>query len=99
MPTQKEVAQQQQLLAQYRRNLSHYLFQLSQVGIAYASPGVLNGIDEARSNISRIKSVLRSWGVYVEDHPDDTDSSEPDTQNPIDNPPVSVDRIKLRDIL
>jgi hypothetical protein len=39
-----------------------------------------NGIDEARTNIRRVKDTLRAWGVAVDDCPDDEE--QPATPNP-----------------
>lgn len=100
MPTQEEITHQQNLLAIHRRTLAHYLSQQATLGAAYSPPGVINGISEARSNIRRIKQILRGWNVPVQDHPDDGDEipqSTPTQQLP---PPVTtVDRVKLRQIL
>jgi hypothetical protein len=71
MPSQEDVANQQELLAVYRRTLAQLLRQQAQIGELYAPPAINYGIDEARANIRRIKATLREWGVPVEDHPDD----------------------------
>jgi hypothetical protein len=73
MPDQEEVDSQIELLTVYRRSLSRYLRQQAQLGEAYAPPAVFEGIQEARENIRRIKGILRSWGVKIEDHPNDED--------------------------
>jgi hypothetical protein len=73
MPDQEEVDGQIELLTIYRRSLSRYLRQQAQLGEAYAPPAVFEGIHEARENIRRIKGILRSWRVNVEDHPNDED--------------------------
>jgi hypothetical protein len=73
MPDQEEVDGQIELLGVYRRNLSLYLRQQAQLGEAHAPPAVFEGIHEARENIRRIKGILRSWAVYIEDHPNDED--------------------------
>jgi hypothetical protein len=100
--TREDIANQQELLDIYRRNLAHFLYQEAQLGgEAYAPPGVVNGILEARKNIQQIKKVLRGWRVRVEDHPNDGDPSpatSPSVSLP-QTPPVSIDRIRLRDIL
>ena len=51
--------------------LSVYLRQRATIGASHASPGVINGIRDARDNIRRIKQILREWNVPVVDHPDD----------------------------
>jgi hypothetical protein len=71
MPDQEQIAQQQRLLETHRQTLAGYLVQLAALGSAYAPPGVTYGIREARAAIERIKATLRSWGVLVEDLPDD----------------------------
>src|SRR5690242_3666431 len=75
MPTQEDIDGQQQLLSLYRRTLAQYLRQQAQLGSAYAPPSILNGIEEVRENIRRIKDVLRTWDVSVPDHPDDDPSA------------------------
>lgn len=71
MPNPDAIDQQQNLLAAYRATLAHYLLQRAQLGTAHASPGVTNGIAEARAGIAHCKATLRGWGVAVEDQPDD----------------------------
>src|SRR6185295_11713883 len=36
---------------------------------------IINGIDDSRANIQRLKAILRSWDVIVEDLPDDGEVS------------------------
>jgi hypothetical protein len=99
MPSQEEIDHQQTLLATHRRTLAHYLKQQAALGEAYAPPVVSGGIREARANILRIKQILRGWKVSVDDQPDDGDApliaptTEPSRQ------PISVDRVKLRNVL
>ena len=65
-------AQQQSLLATYRRTLAHLVAQAAQYGgEPFAPPPVVSGIHEAREQIRRLKGVLRTNGVTVSDHPDD----------------------------
>lgn len=71
MPSQEDIEAQRELLATHRRTLSVYLRQLASTGITHAPPALMNGIQDARGNIARIKRVLHSWGVEVADHPDD----------------------------
>src|SRR5215213_2034204 len=67
-----EVAEQKQLLDTYRRTLANYLRQQAGLGgMAHSTPSVLNGIDEARHAIARIKKLLRDAQVNVADDPDD----------------------------
>lgn len=58
-------------MAAHRRRLATSLEQQAELGPAHAPPGVEAEIKSARSNIARIKRVLRGWSVEVEDHPDD----------------------------
>src|SRR5262245_58125876 len=71
MPSQEDIANQQELLTTYRRRLAGHLKQQAALGEAYTPPGVPEGIRDARDNIRRLKEILRAWGVAVEDLPDD----------------------------
>jgi NB-ARC domain len=71
MPSQDEIAQQQELLATYRRTLAHLLRQAAQFSTGYVPAHVANGIAEARAEIARIKIWLRSSGAEIEDEPND----------------------------
>jgi hypothetical protein len=76
MPTQEEIEQQQELLATHRRTLAHLLKQAAQYGgEVYAPTHLANSIAEARTNIQRIKQLLRDWGAAVEDRSDDKEAS------------------------
>lgn len=100
MPTQEEIKHQQTLLSTHRRSLAHYLKQQATLGEAFAPPAVTHGITEARESISRIKQILRSWNIPVEDHFDD-DGSAPGAP-PLEAPrpaTTDIDRIKLKQIL
>lgn len=103
MPSRDDITHQQTLLSTYRRNLGYYLKQQAALGEAYAPPGVLNGIMEARSNIQRIKQVLRGWGVAVEDLPDDGDeSAQPESSGSSQTTVAKaekIDRARLRQLL
>lgn len=79
MASKEDIAHQKNLLTIHRRNLAHYLGQQAAFGTAFTPPVVAHGITEARSNIQRIKGILRGWGIIVDDHPDDApdDASEP----------------------
>jgi superfamily II DNA or RNA helicase len=76
MPTEEDVFNQKQRLDINRRNLQTYIIQMDTIGRAYVTPAIINGIYEARDNIRRIKAILRSWGVEVEDMPDDDDNEK-----------------------
>jgi hypothetical protein len=100
MPTQEEIKHQQTLLNTYRRSLAHYLKQQATLGEAFAPPAVAHGITEAREHIFRIKQILRSWNIPVEDHVDD-DGSAPGAL-PVEAPrptAANIDRVKLKQIL
>jgi nucleoside phosphorylase len=72
--SQEEIDQQRKLLDTHRRTLASYQQRLAQLGSAHAPPEIDHGMREARDGIRRCKSILRSWGVLIDDHPDD----EPD---------------------
>lgn len=87
MTSQEDIADQQALLATYRRTLHRALTQQAlQGGEAFASPSVLATIDDARESISRIKAILRGWQVAVENHPDD----EPPAPEPVPAAPPAT---------
>lgn len=67
----KDIDNQLELLEKHRQTLSHYLGQRALLGRAFTPPGVTHGINEARENIRRIKTILREWDIPVEDQPDD----------------------------
>ena len=71
MPTQEDINQQLQLLQTHRYTLFILLRQLAMHGSAYAPPGVMYGIHEARTNIQHLKKILREWGVSLPDNPSD----------------------------
>ena len=71
MTTAEDIQSQEKRLHLYRRTLSNSLEQMAMLGSAHAPPGLVHTISEARDNILHIKSVLRGWGVEVENHPDD----------------------------
>ena len=72
MPDQEEIIKQQDLLVTYRRTLGHLCKQAAQYGgESSVPPNVANGIYEARRNIQQIKDSLRSWGLSIEDLPED----------------------------
>lgn len=74
MARQEDIDQQQVLLATHRRTQAVYLRRLASLSAAHAPPEVFHGIAEARAGIARCKATLRSWGVVVDDHPDDDDT-------------------------
>nr|WP_139088712.1 hypothetical protein [Oscillochloris trichoides] len=100
MPTNEEVVHQQILLNTHRRTLRHYLQQQATLGEAYAPPGITHGIAESRSNIQKIKQILRNWNVVVEDSPDDiSEINSPNTAQSEYSPSPQIYRVRLREIL
>ncbi len=49
------------------RNLELYLKQQEQFGENLAPPVITHGLENARSEIQRIKAILRGWNIVVED--------------------------------
>ena len=86
MPTLDDINEQNQLLQAYRQRLVVSLQQRAVHGSANVPPSVASSIDECRTEIRRIKQVLRTWGVSVEDHPDDEGISitEPQPKRDLD---------------
>jgi len=76
MPSQEDIAQQQELLAAYRRTLNQYLKQRALISEPFTPPAIGHGIDDAREDIRRAKTTLRAWGVPVEDLPNDEEPPE-----------------------
>ncbi len=98
MPDQNDIIEQQKLLATQRKTLQHYLQQLAMAGVSHIRPEVMHGIDHARKQILHIKSSLRSWGVDVEDLPNDNDEEVSiSSQLSIPNTPQELDAVKQRD--
>lgn len=65
---QKDIEHQLGLLGIHRRNLAHYQQQAKRFGgVDLAPPITRSGIEEGRGNIARIKDILRSYGIEVED--------------------------------
>jgi hypothetical protein len=71
MAVKQDIQGQLILLESHRRTLHHHLKQLIIHGEANVPSSIAHGILESRENISRIKTILRNWGVATEDHPDD----------------------------
>lgn len=90
MPSPEDIQDQQQLLYQYRRNLTRYLRQ--QAGFGNHVPiDILNNVEQARANVERIKSVLRLWGVQVEDLPNDI-ADNPELPNLLEKTILPIQR-------
>jgi serine/threonine protein kinase len=77
VPSQEDIDNEQERLASHRRTLAHYLKQQALLGTAHTPPGVAHGIYESRQAIQRIKAVLRSWNVAVDDIPNDEEFAPP----------------------
>jgi hypothetical protein len=86
-----EIAEQQQLLAAHRRTLAVYLRQTAEIGRNFSPPSLINGIDDARANIRRIKAALISAGVDVPEDPDDEEPPQPPPPPRLVKPPTEVD--------
>jgi nucleoside phosphorylase len=74
MPSQEEIAHQLKLLGIHRKTLKHYIEQQAILG-NFTPPYITHGIDETRTQIRRIKSILHGWGAPVADLPDDDEQS------------------------
>src|SRR5689334_11000960 len=95
---QEAITNQFLLLAAHRRTLTALLQQQALLGgTAYASPGILNGIVEAREAIRRIKTTLRENGVQVEDEPDDDAPVMPSPEIPTQSPSPVQQTITVQD--
>jgi hypothetical protein len=65
------VEHQRNLLRIHRTTLAAYLSQKEQLKLGQAPPIVINSIQHSRSEIQRIKAILRGWGVAVDDLPEE----------------------------
>jgi hypothetical protein len=63
------VQQHREFLKIHRRNLEIYLKQQEQFGESLSPPVVIHSIQHNRSEIQRIKAILRGWNIVVEDLP------------------------------
>lgn len=79
MATQAEIDEQQKLLATHRKTLAILLQQKAKHTSIYVPPATEHGIDEARQDIQKIKMILRSWDIVVEDHPEDEEIQSVET--------------------
>jgi hypothetical protein len=85
-----EIAEQQQLLAAHRRTLAVYLRQAAEIGRNFSPPSLINGIDDSRANIRRIKAALTAAGIDVPEDPDDEEPPPPPPPRLV-RPPSEVD--------
>jgi len=91
----EDIAMRQEMLAMYRQNVKLLLQQsIRSGGTAYASLKLLNDLTDGRKNIAQCKAILRTWGIPVEDDPDDvqpdrlTDDALPMTITDSESPPI-----------
>jgi hypothetical protein len=75
-PQPEDIFQQRKLLEFHRKTLAVYIEQRAKKGME-TEPATFHGIDEARSNIRRVKDILHAWGETVADHPDDEPEISP----------------------
>ncbi|HEU4321779.1 MAG TPA: tetratricopeptide repeat protein [Roseiflexaceae bacterium] len=88
MPTPEAIAGQKKLLFTARATLQHWLEQATIYGgVVFAPPETRHGITLAREQIAEAKAALRSWGIQVEDLPND---EEPPAEPPSLLPPVEL---------
>lgn len=74
MPSDEDIRTLIELLTAYRRTLAQLLKQRALISELLAPPSINNGIQEARTEIHRIKDALRAWGVAVDDIPTDDEA-------------------------
>lgn len=67
----EQIAQQQERLTTFRRQLADLLLQEAKFGSVYTPSYVMTGMREARDKIRHTKQTLRDLGAAVDDHPDD----------------------------
>jgi hypothetical protein len=67
MLDQQTIDQELERLAQYRRELAHYLEQQATLGTAYLPFEVTDGIRRIREQIQQTKAQLRAWKVPFAD--------------------------------
>jgi len=68
MPNPQDISDQQRHLRNYRQNAQILLDQIaSQGGFRVAPLKLLNNLREARNEIVKRKTILRDWGIYVDD--------------------------------
>jgi hypothetical protein len=75
MPSEEEIKDQQELLTAHRRSLFELLRQRALITAPFVPPAIATGIQDARNQIRQLKKNLRDWGVTIDDHPNDEESS------------------------
>jgi TIR domain len=98
MADQEEIAHQQNLLKINRARLKVLIEQQTTMG-AFTPPYIRIEADEARDTIRRIKGFLRSWGVKVDNLPDEGPTAASTTAQPSSAPsypqtPATVPQIQ-----
>ena len=72
MPTPDDIKEYQKQLSIYRQNLSVLLSQAAQYGGEQAAPlSAINSLADTRENIQKLKEIIRSGGVRVDDKPEE----------------------------
>lgn len=91
---QDAINQQLTLLATHRRTLAHLVEQAAAYGGAVlAPPQTATGIEESRSEIARIKIVLREGGVQVEEEPNEEGSPQTEPVPRVGGDVVAGDKV------
>lgn len=62
-----------ELLEIYRSSLDYYLDQKALFGASNVPPAIIQGINEAKQGIKRVKKVLRKNNIPFEDLPGEDD--------------------------
>ena len=93
--SQETINEQLALLATHRRTLAHLVQQAAEYGSeVFAPPQTASGISKARTEIRRIKAILRAEGVTVTDEPNETSSAYDTEPEALSKPTTSV-RLKV----
>ncbi|KAB8139738.1 hypothetical protein F8S13_26925 [Chloroflexia bacterium SDU3-3] len=97
MTHQENINDQMELLKIHRRTIAIYLKQLAMQGHANANIGIFHSLDDTRKSILRIKSILRSWGISIDDHPDDIDHQLYDEISTANNATIKTHKLNLQE--
>jgi hypothetical protein len=73
----REVRHHRDLLKIHRANLEIYLKQQKQFSEGQTPPMIVNGLQNDRSEIQRIKAILRGWNIVVGDLPWEDEAFRP----------------------
>lgn len=71
MPPENDITAQLKLLSSHRQILQYALSQLAGFGPLEKPLHLLKSVDDARGEIRQLKQLLRTWGVPVDEHPND----------------------------